>query len=439
MTSPLQILFDKIRVLAGSEKDKGDAFEALCIRYLQAEPKYAGLYTSVQKWADWTTEQGTDWGLTPQDKGIDLVAITHQGEYHAIQCKFYAPDHVVSKGDIDSFISASGHKAFSARILIDTTLKPWGNNAEEMLAHQHVPVMRINLETLENSVIDWSRYQISQPKRSPLKAKHQPRPHQKQAIDAVLKGLQNQERGKLIMACGTGKTFTALKIAEAQAGAGKQVLFLVPSLALLSQTLSEWSQQAQIPITAFAVCSDAEVGKKRLSTTAEDDDQITMALHELAYPATTNAASLAKNHQARAKPESMSVIFATYHSIAVIEAAQKEHGLPEFDLVICDEAHRTTGQTWKDDKQSVAESHFVQVHSNDIIKANKRLYMTATPRIFNVEAQKKAQTARDLVLYSMDDEALYGKALHILSFSSAVEQQLLVPYKVIVLTVEVVF
>jgi len=436
MASPLQILLEKIRVLADSEREKGDAFENLCICYLQTEPKYSGLYAQVQKWANWVEAHGKQWGLTATDKGIDLVATTHEGTFHAIQCKFYTPDHVVSKADIDSFISASGHKAFVSRILIDTTQKPWGSNAEEMLANQHVPVMRINLADLENSAINWSCYQVSQPEAVSLKAKHVPRPHQQAAIEAVLKGLQTQDRGKLIMACGTGKTFTALKIAEQQAGAGKQALFLVPSLALLSQTLSEWSQQSQIPITAFAVCSDSEVGKKRLSKQEDDDDQILMALHELAYPATTNAASLAKNYDSRTNQESMSVIFATYHSIAVIEAAQKEHGLPEFDLVICDEAHRTTGQTWKDDKQSVEESHFVRIHDNGVIKAKKRLYMTATPRIFNVEAQKKAETAKDLILYSMDNEELYGKTLHVLSFSSAVEQELLVPYKVIVLTVE---
>jgi len=414
MVSSLQDLFDKIRGFSRSERDKGDAFETLCIRYLQAEPKYAGLYARVQKWADWATEIGQEWGLTPQDKGIDLVATTQAQEYHAIQCKFYGADHVVSKADIDSFISASGHKAFVSRILIDTTLKPWGNNAE-----------------------DWSHYQISQPDSAPLKAKHALRPHQKKAIEAVIAGLKAQDRGKLIMACGTGKTFTALKIAEQQAGASKQVLFLVPSLALLSQTLNEWSQQSTTPIAAFAVCSDSEIGKKRISKQAtEDDDLIPMALHELAYPATTNPQSLAKNYKARTSQESMSVIFATYHSIAVIEAAQKEHGLSEFDLVICDEAHRTTGQTWADEKESKEESHFVRIHDNSVIKAQKRLYMTATPRIYGVEVQKKAVTDNNLILYSMDDEAIFGQTLHILSFSSAVEQELLVPYKVIVLTVE---
>jgi len=125
----------------------------------------------------------------------------------------------------------------------------------------------------------------------------------------------------------------------------------------------------------------------------------------------------------------MTVIFSTYHSIDVISQAQ-QYGLPEIDLVICDEAHRTTGQTWEGED----ESAFVRIHDNALIKAKKRLYMTATPRIYTSEAKEK-QSKNNLTLYSMDDESIYGKTLHTLNFSAAVEKNLLVPYKVIVLTI----
>jgi len=442
--TPLQTLLENIRVAARSETDKGAAFEELCIRYLQSEPEYSRLYQHVQHYQDWAAQYGQPLGLTPNDKGIDLVATTHTGEHHAVQCKCYAPDHTVSKPDIDSFLSASGHKAFSQRILIDTTLKAYGANAEEMLAHQHIPVMRIHLQHLQDSRIDWSQYRITQPAAPlfdgtpedssaapvlPLKPRHHPRPHQHVAIDHVINGLKTAGRGKLIMACGTGKTFTALKIAEAQAGAGKTVLFLVPGLALLSQTLTEWSQQSTIPLTAFAVCSDTEVGKRRGKD--DDSDAIHMALHELAWPATTDAQQLGQQYAARHADNAMTVVFSTYHSIDVIAHAQKHHKLPAFDLAICDEAHRTTGQTWEGDD----ESHFVRIHDNAVIRAKKRLYMTATPRIYNEDAQKQSKDTGNLALYSMDDAAVYGPTLHTLSFSGAVEQQLLVPYKVIVLTV----
>ena len=153
--------------------------------------------------------------------------------FHAIQCKLYAEDYRLQKGDIDSFFTASGKKPFSHRVIVSTT-NHWSEHAEDALRDQQPPVSKIDLHDLENSQIDWSQYQ---PKAAPvLKAKKPLRPHQQAALDATLNGFQSADRGKLIMACGTGKTFTSLKIAEALAGKGKRVLFLVPSLSLLSQT-----------------------------------------------------------------------------------------------------------------------------------------------------------------------------------------------------------
>ncbi|MDV2453422.1 DEAD/DEAH box helicase [Xanthomonas hortorum] len=235
------------------------------------------------------------------------------------------------------------------------------------------------------------------------------------------------DRGKLIMACGTGKTFTSLKIAEAMAGTGKRVLFLVPSLSLLSQTLTEWTQESDVPLHSFAVCSDSDVGKKK---GRKEDDAVQTFTHELRYPATTNARSLALGVAARHDNEHMTVVFSTYHSIEVIHDAQQQ-GLADFDLIVCDEAHRTTGATFDGDD----ESAFVRIHDAAYARAAKRIYMTATPRIYADTA--KAVAERDNVaLYSMDNEAWYGKQLYLISFSEAVKRGLLVDYKVIVLAVE---
>ncbi len=243
----------------------------------------------------------------------------------------------------------------------------------------------------------------------------------------MLSGLADADRGKLIMACGTGKTFTSLKIAEALAGTGKRVLFLVPSLSLLSQTLTEWTQESATPLHSFAVCSDSDVGKKR----KKDDDTVQTFTHELRYPATTEPARLATEMAKRHDAQHMSVVFSTYHSIDVISRAQQEHGLADFDLIVCDEAHRTTGATFGDDD----ESNFVKVHDADFIRADKRLYMTATPRIYGDNAKASAEKD-NVALCSMDDETLYGHELHVITFSEAVKRGLLVDYKVIVLAVE---
>lgn len=421
-SSPLQRILSAYRQAAVSEREKGTYFEELIRTYLRHEPTYADLYSDV-----WLLSEVPDkFGINKQDVGIDLVARTRgTGEFHAIQCKFYAEDHRIQKSDIDSFFTASGQKPFTHRLIVTTT-NEWGDNAEAALIDQQPPVTRIDLIDLEQSQIDWSKYEPDRPPA--LKPKFEIRRHQTTTINKVLLGLKDADRGKLIMACGTGKTFTSLKIAEEVAGEGKRVLFLVPSLALLSQTLTEWTQQSRTPLHSFAVCSDAEVGKKRRKS---NEDVVQTFVHELRYPATTDPERLAAEMKKRHDARHMSVVFSTYHSIQVVSEAQHLHKLPRFDLVICDEAHRTTGATFESD----TESAFVRVHDSDFLRGRKRLYMTATPRIYADIAKAKA-IQQNAELCSMDDKGLYGEELHVITFSEAVERGLLTDYKVIVLTID---
>lgn len=419
--SGLSVLLNTYRSTSVTEREKGTYFEELICAYLRNEATYRDLYDKVWMYGDWAKEQGLD----GRDTGIDLVARTQgTGEYHAIQCKLYAEDYRVQKKDIDSFFTASGKAPFSYRIIVTTT-NNWSEHAEDALQGQQPPVSKIDLQALEESQIDWAKYQPNQ--AVALKARKQLRDHQQTALNATAAGLKDAERGKLIMACGTGKTFTSLKIAERLAGKGKRVLFLVPSLSLLSQTLTEWTQESENPLHSFAVCSDSDVGKKRKA----DEDTVQVFTHELRYPATTKADRLAAEMLKRHDAEHMSVVFSTYHSIDVISRAQHDYDLAAFDLVICDEAHRTTGATFDDDD----ESTFVRIHDADYIRAAKRLYMTATPRIYGDNAKIKAESG-EVTLCSMDDEALYGKELFVINFSEAVQRGLLTDYKVLVLTVE---
>ena len=417
----LKELLDDYREASQTEREKGTYFEELVRTYFRYEATYSDLYSDVWFYTDWAEEQGLD----KRDTGIDLVAKTNgTDEYHAIQCKFYAEDYKLQKSDIDSFFTASGQKPFTHRIIVTTT-NNWSEHAETALINQQPAVTKIDLHDLENSQIDWAKYQ--QDKKPTFKEKKVLLAHQKNALNAVKQGLQTTDRGKLIMACGSGKTFTSLKIAEELAGKSKHVLFLVPSLALMSQTLSEWTQESSTPLHSFAVCSDSEVGKKRKS----NDDIVQTFVHELRYPATTDTKRLAEEMTKRHDDKHMSVVFSTYHSIDVISKAQRKYGLADFDLIICDEAHRTTGATFEDE----SESNFVKVHDAKFIRATKRIYMTATPRIYANTA--KAIAEKDSVtLCSMDDESLYGKELYVLTFSEAVNRGLLVDYKVIVLTID---
>ncbi|WP_027824327.1 DEAD/DEAH box helicase [Laribacter hongkongensis] len=421
-TTALQSLLSTFRAAAVTEREKGTYFEELIVCYLKNEATYRDLYSDVWPFGEWAEQYGNGW--SKKDTGIDLVAKTTDGDYHAIQCKFYAEDYKVQKADIDSFFTASGKQPFSRRLIVTTT-NNWGPNAEDALIGQQPPVTKLDLQALEDSQIDWNQYQPKQ--AAVLKPKKQLRDHQIRALARVEAGLANAERGKLIMACGTGKTFTSLKIAEKLVGAGKRVLFLVPSLSLLSQTLTEWTQESATPLHSFAVCSDSDVGKKR----KKDDDVVQTLAHELRYPATTDAARLAAEMAKRHDGEHMSVVFSTYHSIDVISRAQLEHGLADFDLIICDEAHRTTGATFDGEE----ESAFVRVHDGDYIRAAKRLYMTATPRIYG-DGAKAQEEKGGVALCSMDDESLFGKELFVITFSEAVKAGLLVDYKVLVLAMD---
>ncbi|UNE54071.1 DEAD/DEAH box helicase [Bartonella machadoae] len=417
----LQSLLQTYRNEARTERDKGTYFEHFAVAYLMHDPLQSEQYEKVQNFKDWAHENGWD----GRDTGIDLVAkIRNEDGFAAIQCKFYDAAYRIKKADIDSFIAASGKAPFKRRVVIDSTEGAWSENAETMIRGQDIPVIRIGLADLQQSPIHWKTFAATG--KVVLEDKKELHPHQRDALHCVCAGLTKTDRGKLIMACGTGKTFTSLKIAEDLAGEGKLVLFLVPSLALMSQVVREWTTDTKIGLRSFAVCSDIQVGKRRKSS----DDIAEIEVFDLAFPTTTNAAQLAEG-VGDVVLDKMTVVFATYQSIQVVADAQKNYGLPTFDLIICDEAHRTTGATLVGED----ESHFVKVHSNDVIRAKKRLYMTATPRIFGDNAKNRAQQA-NVVLASMDDEKLFGKTLFYRGFSWAVQNDLLTDYKVIVLVMD---
>ncbi|WP_419737602.1 DEAD/DEAH box helicase [Ruegeria sp.] len=415
----LSALLETYRAASTSEREKGEYFEKLVRVFLENDDTQKQFYSAVVPFAEWAKAQG--WSNA--DTGIDLVATLADGSgFAAIQCKFYAPDRSIQKPDIDSFISAASNDLFTRLIIADTTQKEFGRNARETLDKLSKEWNRIGINNLEASRIDWSQFVHTG--TVSVAAKKTLRDHQREALEAVGKGFETADRGKLIMACGTGKTFTGLRIAETLAGQGKRVLFMVPSLALMSQTVREWINDCQEEFTAFSACSDTKVGRRA------DADSLDLNVHDLAFPATTDPVKIARQ-VADAPADRMTVVFSTYHSIDVLPRAQKQHNLPEFDLVICDEARRTTGVTLKDED----DSNFVRIHDNAYVAAKKRLYMTATPRIFADTAKRKADD-HDAELASMDDPEKFGEDLFHRGFGWAVVNELLTDYKVVVLAVD---
>ena len=420
--SSLQAALETIRDRASNTTEQGKAFERLIKVFLENDDIQKDLYGKVWHYAEWVKDHPE---YPRQDSGIDLVAELRDEEgFCAIQCKFHQQGASITKASIDSFVSASSTSDFLRLVLVDTTNQPIGEKAKKTLKNLGEKYSRITLDELEESRINWATYVGSE--RVRLRSKKKLRDDQKEALGKVKEGLAESDRGKMIMACGIGKTLTSLRIAEDIAGAGKLVLYMVPSLSLMSQAIREWKNNAIEDITAFSVCSDTKVGTRKAS-----EDKVEISLSDLALPATRSARRLSEK-VAQADKSRMTVIFATYHSIDVISRSQeKGYGLGDFDLIICDEAHRTTGVTFEEE----VESNFVKIHRDENVKGEKRLYMTATPRIYGEAARKKAEEGA-ATLASMDDEEIFGKTLVHRGFGWAVENDLLTDYKVVVLEVD---
>ena len=418
-----------------SEADKGNRFERLMQAMLRTIPPYCNELQQVWLWSEFPYRQS----ISLHDSGIDLVAQTNGGNYWAIQCKCYRADAKIDKGDVDTFLTTSSRSFkddegkqhfFSFRLWIDTTDGGFTNHAAESFIGQAIPASVLHLTELAEMPVDWEELDKGISGTKAITEHKKIRQHQQDALNEAMKYYKEHDRGKLIMACGTGKTFTALRIAEQMTDCRGKVLFLVPSIALLGQTLREWCFDAQKPIRPMCICSDSEVSR----THTKDDDTNITSVEELAFPASTSVEQIKQQYFAlqHDKRKGMLVVFSTYQSIERIAAAQSAIGEElTFDLIICDEAHRTTGVTLKGDD----ESAFVRVHDNDFIRAHKRMYMTATPRLYKESDQKRAKD-QEAYLCSMDNPELYGEEFYRLGFGEAVDKNLLSDYKVLILNVE---
>lgn len=445
----LDMVLESYRKMSKNEREKGEYFEKLMQRFFKTAPMYSDFVEHSWLWSEFPSRK--DFG--GKDLGIDLVIKTFDGKYWAVQCKFYAEGTHISQDDINAFIANSARSftdevtgqtaRFSQRYWIDTKGN-WSINADEVVKGQDIPFNRIGYVDLIDSGVDWDELAKGEEGAAARKRPKEPRPHQQEAIKNAHEHFMSSERGKLIMACGTGKTYTALNIMENETGGNGFALFLVPSIALLSQTLREWMNDRHEIIYPVCICSDASSSNvnKKLRRESDTDD---ISVTDLLFPATTDVESAIAQlqHQRELQKEKggIIVIFSTYQSIDVVSKVVHhdcERSLfgsndimePPFDIIVCDEAHRTAGYTVKG-KQ---ESPFVKVHDNDFLPAKRRLYMTATPKLYGPDAKKKAEQGV-AVLCSMDDENLFGQEIYRIGFGQAVKLGLLSDYKVMVLTV----
>ena len=430
----LNKILESLEEASKSKREKGSKFEILIKNWFLTTKLYTDNIKNIWLWDEFPYRDQ----FGGSDSGIDLVIYNEEGEFVAIQCKFYSPNIEISKSDVDTFISTSAKffevngekKKFLGRIFVSTTNK-WSKKANDLIQNQEIPVIRLSLNELENSDVDWSKIYLGKLGNEAKKEGKTIRKHQKEARDSVHEYFKENNRGKLIMACGTGKTFTSLKIAENETNKNGLVLFLVPSIALLGQTLREWTNDVDndTKLYPICICSDSKISSKK----STNDDNI-ISVVDLALPATTDIDKIVNQLKKIKYKKGMKVVFSTYQSIDVIAEAQEkileqDKNFGEFDLIICDEAHRTTGVTLKNED----EGNFVKVHKNDFLKAKKRLYMTATPRLYDDNSKSKAKES-EAYLCSMDNKELYGEEIYRIGFGKAVENDLLTDYKVLILT-----
>ncbi len=380
--------------------ERGKIFELYCKWFLENDPVYSAQIKKVWLWKDWPG----NWG---RDKGIDLIAETRTGEFWAIQSKCYDKSYYVTKEDVDKFLSESSRSVISYRLLICTTDR-LGDNAREVITAQEKQVGLCSLENLLESSLEWpSSIENLQPLS--VRRPKTPRPHQEMAIASVLEGFKSHDKGQLYMACGTGKTLVGLWVAEALKS--QNTLVLVPSISLVSQLYQEWIANAATNFIPIFVCSDPTVGNK---------DQMVTSLYELGFPTTTDPKALL--NYLSSTVGTPKVIFSTYHSSPVIKELCTLDKRLTFDIIIADEAHRCAG---------AANSDFATLFETDAIRTRRKLFMTATPKIFSNHVKTKAQEFEYDIL-SMDNEEKFGPVFHKLPFSTAIAQDLLSDYEVLI-------
>lgn len=422
-----------------SDAAKGKYFERLVTYFLQEDKeqkqRWKKIY-SYRKFAAWYNNHSPTRTakLPPTDQGIDLVAVTFDQKYFAFQCKYYDDDRqIIYREKINSFRDAVGsNNVWSGGILVTTSSRWSCNLVETTTLTDRYEFYIWDLLTLNKTSILWHPLifynRIEQLKVPPLFD------HQKVAVQKVIKGFSNNKRGQLIMACGTGKTRVALTIAEALIKTIKEhrvrILVVVPSINLVGQLLNEFNNNAQVPFESFVVCSDTTAGEYSIVAAADI----------LRMP----AAVLKTGHRVSAEltgdnPHKQPVIiFSTYHSLPKIHQAQYSTTVNptpvanfKFDLIVCDEAHRTTSyQRRTTDKQL-----FAMIHRDEQICGKRRLYMTATPKIYKIKDDiRQTKLAKDEIeVISMDNEAIFGPQFYKYSFKQAIEDKQLVNYRMIIM------
>ena len=393
---------------------KGTAFEKAIKQYFLTIDTYN--IKEIWRWTDWEHNNNV------HDRGIDLVAETHTGELIGIQCKCYDKNKklTLTEGSIGNFFACLGSnfdgKRFNRGIIVSTCQEITEPLHETMKSFNIANCSYLGYYDLKNNkAISWGE-KVSVISNKELYE------HQKNAVEKVKAGFESSDRGQLIMACGTGKTFTSLRIVERLQA--KRILFLVPSLNLIAQVSEEYSVHRKEKQNHLLICSDSSI--KSNDDSIEDNNENISGTND-------KKEILRFLKQDTPKKSQRAVVFCTYQSLKILKEVFDEQyhanqELQKFDLVLCDEAHNITGQK--------EEGMFNLVLSKDFKSYyHKILFMTATPRIFKEDDKQRAKL-RGIEIVGMDDEKIYGKEFYNYRFKQAIEEDKLCDYEILILKIK---
>ena len=384
-------------------KAQGDAFEIFVESYLATQP-------IVQCQESWLVggipiEIRESLNLPNDSKGIDGVYKSILGNYVPYQVKFRSNRPALGFNEVASFLGIT-EKA-SDRLLI--------TNCDNIAIHVQNRTGIRSLRGVDFDLLNKEDFSVIENwlKKKPLKRQPiEPDPYQIEALSNIATHLKENDRGTVVMACGTGKTLVALWAAEQSQA--KSILVLVPSLTLLQQTLEEWSIHSAWGknFSYLCVCSDPSVNL--------NNDEIEIDSTDLPFRIDTDP-EIVKQYLSQ-KNEKTKIVFSTYQSSQVVSQATK--GEFEFDIGIFDEAHKTTGS---------AEGRFALALKDENVGIKKRLFLTATPKHYDIKRRDKDG---EFKVVSMDDEKVYGKRAHTLTFGDAASKGIICPYKVVITLID---
>ncbi len=385
-------------------KQRGDAFEEFVFAYLNIK-KQLYQVKEVFMSTEIPTKYLTKYKIEKKDSGVDGLIIREDDKAAAYQVKFRTNRVKPKYDELAKFWVEGKHTDFNYTIANCYSVTDLSQKNEK-----HLQVLVDEFDLLDANFFN-AFFAFANNKTLKEKKKHTPHDFQKEIIKDVVAGFKKDDRGKLIAACGTGKTLTALWITEKMEN--DTVLFLAPSLALIKQTLESWADQAKFPFSYLSVCSD-----KTVSSDLDDGD---ISTSELNVPVTTTPSEIVDF--IKTKTNSKKYVFSTYQSLQVVAEAMSYTNNFTFDLIIFDEAHRTAG--------AKETQLFGFALTNQSISSKKRLFMTATERLIKPRLKKAAKEAGK-VIFSMDDETVYGKTFHKYNFGDAISDEVISDYEIVV-------